>query len=74
MVTFSPGDAAMIVGYWVSTISPLDTMSREKKYTETVISRNRDTKIILHQQTFRKKKKEKKYILDSNSTGKRILV
>jgi hypothetical protein len=31
MVTFSPGDAAMSAGDWVSTISPLDNMTMEKQ-------------------------------------------
>jgi hypothetical protein len=34
MVTFSPGDAAMIAGDWVSTFSPLDIMTRKKQHRE----------------------------------------
>jgi hypothetical protein len=30
MVTFSPGDADMIAGDWVSTFSPLDIATRKK--------------------------------------------
>ena len=34
MVTFFPRDAGMVVGDWVSTISPLDTMTRNKQQRE----------------------------------------
>lgn len=34
MVTFSPGDVAMIAGDWVSTFFPLDIMTRKKQGRE----------------------------------------
>ena len=73
MVTFSPGEAAIIAGDWVSTISPLDTVTTKFNTERGGISRNRNTKIVFYHPIFRRKK-EKKYILDSNFPGKRMLI